>query len=148
MQTRIHNPSPAPSAPDDRPARRWYPTTRRGWLAVLGAVVVLAGAITALIFATLDDPLDSAPVAGVTDVVLRDDAFTPPVIAVEPGTTVTWRWDDGDEAHNIIGEGWGDDVPRATGTFSHTFDQPGSYVYQCTLHFRMTGRVDIAATTS
>ncbi|CAN5853087.1 hypothetical protein BH23ACT10_BH23ACT10_29690 [soil metagenome] len=111
--------------------------------AALAVLVTVGGAVV-----VLDDPLDVAPAVGATDVALRDDAFGPAVIEIEPGTEVTWTFDDGEEEHNIVGQGWGDDSPRASGTYQRTFDKPGGYAYRCTLHFRMSGRVDVVAPPS
>jgi plastocyanin len=122
-----------------RPGRRRWP-----WL--LGVVLALAGVATAVVRATLEDPLESTPVTGVDEIVLREDAFSPPVIEVERGTTVTWRW--ADDEHNLVGDGWGVAEPRTDGVFERAFDTPGAYEYQCTLHFRMRGRVDVVPATT
>lgn len=113
------------------------------WLGALAVVVAAAAATWAFLFAA--DPLDAAPAVGVTEVTLADDAFAPAVIAVAPGTTVTWTWADADEEHNLVGDGWGSDTPQATGTFEHTFARPGTYVYECTLHGRMRGQVTVTS---
>jgi plastocyanin len=39
------------------------------------------------------------------------------------------------------GEGWTSGDPQRSGTFTHTFDRPGTYPYRCTLHDGMDGRV-------
>ncbi len=38
-------------------------------------------------------------------------------------------------------EGWKSGKPQSEGSFTHTFDQPGTYGYRCTLHGGMDGRV-------
>lgn len=121
---------------------RWPPQIGRRWR-WMTAVLVVLGAAAAIAVALLDDPLAVPPAVGVTEVELRDNAFGPAVIAVAAGTEVTWTWVDRDEEHNLVGEGWGDQTPRATGTYRQAFDRPGSYLYRCTLHFRMSGRVDV-----
>jgi plastocyanin len=42
--------------------------------------------------------------------------------------------------HNVVGEGRGSKEPQRSGTFRHTFDQPGAYSYAGTLRPEMTGR--------
>jgi plastocyanin len=42
--------------------------------------------------------------------------------------------------HDVKADGFGSPV-RKSGTFSHRFDQPGTFQYRCTLHANMTGRV-------
>lgn len=81
------------------------------------------------------------PAKGVTQVVARQTRFSPAAIQVPAGTRVTWIFRDGDVPHNVKGDGWSSGKPQTSGTFSHTFDQPGTYEYACTLHPRMTGRI-------
>jgi plastocyanin len=83
---------------------------------------------------------NAPPKRGVTNVVVKDMKFTPRVIEVPAGTTVTWRFQDGDTPHDVKGDGFKSEIMRS-GTFMHTFDTPGTYDYRCTLHSQMTGRV-------
>ena len=83
---------------------------------------------------------DAAPVTGVTEVSMKRLRFTPQVIAVPAGTTVTWKFDDGNVPHNVKGDGFASPT-RRSGTFTHAFKAPGSYDYRCDLHTGMTGRV-------
>jgi plastocyanin len=83
----------------------------------------------------------AAPVTGVTEVAARDNQFTPPAIQVTAGTTVTWTFDDRSVPHDVTGDGFTSGDPRRSGTFTHTFDRPGTYDYRCTLHDGMDGRV-------
>jgi plastocyanin len=80
------------------------------------------------------------PVVGVRDVIASDLQFEPPAIQVRPGTRVTWHFEDGAVAHDVKGEGFTSPVQKS-GTFSHRFDQPGTFRYRCTLHANMTGHV-------
>jgi plastocyanin len=75
----------------------------------------------------------------VTEVEMSGLRFEPRVIEVPSGTTVTWRFTDG-LPHNITSDLFSSDDQRA-GTFTHTFQQPGTYRYSCTLHPGMDGRV-------
>jgi halocyanin-like protein len=67
-------------------------------------------------------------------------AFAPVVVRLSPGTTVTWRWTGRGGAHNVVAE---DDSfrSRLTGsdgtTFSHAFEDAGTYRYACTPHESM-----------
>jgi plastocyanin len=60
-------------------------------------------------------------------------------VEVPAGTEVTWTW-DGDNRHNVTGEPFSSDT-QSEGTFSHTFDDAGTYTYRCTLHPGMEGAV-------
>lgn len=87
-----------------------------------------------------EDPASAAPVAG-NEVAVVDNDFEPVNLEVSSGETVTWLW-EGDAAHNVVGEGFESEVQDA-GTFSQTFEDPGTYDYECTLHNGMTGRVTV-----
>ena len=126
---------PAPkldrSGSGNRGRRRWY---------VLGAAVLLVAAIGGIALVVVRAQLDPGdPVSGVTEVAVRDDEFAPPAIEVPAGTTVTWRW-DGEDEHNVVGDGFESPVQTA-GEFAHAFSEPGTYDYRCTLHFFMRGEV-------
>ena len=83
------------------------------------------------------------PVVGVHDVKARDLQFEPAAIQVKPGTTVTWHFEDGAVVHDVNAAGFAS--PRQkSGTFSHRFDQPGTFTYRCTLHAGMTGQVVVS----
>ncbi len=84
------------------------------------------------------------PVIGVTDVVAKHLKFDPPSIQVPAGTTVTWHFADGNVPHNVKASGFSSPT-RASGSFAHRFQTPGTYDYFCSLHGGMTGRVVVVA---
>jgi plastocyanin len=88
---------------------------------------------------------DAAPLTGVTEVAAKDNQFTPPAIQVPAGTEVTWRFEDRFVPHDVSGEGFESGEPRRSGSFTHTFAEPGTFPYRCTLHDGMTGRVVVTA---
>jgi len=102
-------------------------------------LVLLAAAVVATATACAESLADITPEIGVDQVSVEDDKFVPRVIQISQGTTVTWIW-DGRRDHNVVGEGFQSALQRE-GTFSHTFDTPGSFRYICTLHGGMTGAV-------
>lgn len=118
----------------------------RRWLILGGVAVAILGA-TAVWFLLRPSPADGDAVRGVTEIAVVDDAFDPPVVEVPVGTTVTWTF-AGEDAHDIVGDGWGEQTPADTGSFVHTFETSGSYRYTCTLHGGMDGRVDVVAQTN
>jgi plastocyanin len=93
------------------------------------------------------DATSDPPAKGATEVVAKDISFSPAAIQVPAHTKVTWSFQDGQIPHNVHGQGWGSGDPQHSGTFAHTFDQPGTYDYACTLHPRMTGRVVVTTKT-
>lgn len=63
-------------------------------------------------------------------------AFDPPAIHVDPGTTVTWEWRDGN-AHSVthVDEEFDSEVLDGEGTtYEYTFEEPGIYLYVCLPH--------------
>jgi plastocyanin len=73
-------------------------------------------------------------------VFLRNLAYDPVEITIQSGETVTWVWDDGGTGHNVVGEGFRSELITG-GTFSHTFEDPGTYTYMCRIHPNMVGTV-------
>ena len=71
---------------------------------------------------------------------VKNFAFQPNTVMVPVGATVEWRFDDGVIAHNVTGSSLrsGD---HYSGTYRHTFDQSGTFSYECTLHTYMKGSV-------
>jgi plastocyanin len=46
-------------------------------------------------------------------------------VTVEPGTTVTWEWDDGDTPHDVRADEFQSEVV-SSGTCTHTFEETGT----------------------
>jgi Icc protein len=88
---------------------------------------------------------ESKSPAAPNEVAIANFAFTPQVLTVRAGTTVTWINRD-DTAHAIA---------SATGAFRPSkpldtnqrypllFSQPGTYDYFCSIHPMMTGRISV-----
>jgi plastocyanin len=101
-----------------------------------------AGLHSDLVMAQQDaDPVASAAPnqagLGADDVVVEVSGmtFSPTVVTIEPGQTITWMRrsgfhnvaaDDGSYRSGEVGDTWD--------TFSHTFVAPGEYPYHCELH--------------
>lgn len=69
--------------------------------------------------------------------------FTPTVLHVEPGTTVTWT-NTTTETHDVAGATleWGNYNELKNGDSTQfRFDAPGTYPYYCFLHPGMTGAI-------
>jgi plastocyanin len=104
------------------------------------AGTVLAGLVTAATPASAGGGCHTGPTQGTgTAVDLKDACFTPSLLRVAEGSTVTFTNDD-PFVHNVSGSLWGhyDDL-RPNTTFSATFDRAGIYPYACTIHPGMTG---------
>jgi plastocyanin len=72
-------------------------------------------------------------------VAVRDYELEPATITVEAGDTVTWVW-EGRAPHDVVGQGF-ESRDQSSGTFRHTFDEPGTYAYECTIHPGMEGSI-------
>ena len=110
-------------------------------------LVALAGLLALALSACGSGAASEAPPAAADDnggstVAIQDMAYTPATLTVGVGATVTWVWRDGAIAHDVKGGGFRSKV-MAEGTFSHRFDQPGTYKYLCTLHPNMTGTIEV-----
>ena len=72
--------------------------------------------------------------------------FTPPMLAVRPGTTVTWINDD-DIPHTVVAndKSFRSPVLDTGDRFSFTFAKAGQFGYFCSLHPHMTGKIVVKA---
>lgn len=88
-------------------------------------------------------PHGVAPVAHV--VIIEGMRFTPQVVQVQPGDTITWENRDL-VAHNVTAKAItlrsGDLAPGQS--WRYTMPPGSSFDYACTLHPVMTGRVELA----
>ena len=114
---------------------------RRLYVPRLGARALAAALVLAGCGGDGGGRAEAAPVTGVTQVAAKDNRFSPAAIQVPAGTTVTWTFEDGLIPHDVKADSFSSGEPRRDGGFTHTFDQPGTYPYRCTLHDGMTGRV-------
>lgn len=103
-----------------------------------GIGLVAAAIASATLLAACGDSDAAEPVAG-TEVTVVDNDFEPAALEVNAGETVTWRW-DARASHDVVGDGFESEV-QDSGTFEHTFEEPGEYDYRCTLHGGMDGTV-------
>ena len=95
--------------------------------------------------AVTDVPLEDGAGEDAVEVTVDNFRFDPPVRAVAVGTTVTWTNRD-DVPHTIAStEGAFRSPALDTGErFAHRFDAKGQYPYFCSIHPKMTARIDVA----
>lgn len=81
---------------------------------------------------------------GTNEVWIQGFAYTPSVISVTAGTTITWTNKD-PVNHTVTSDtGLFDGALSPNGgTFSHTFTTAGTYSYHCSIHTNMTGTVKV-----
>ena len=109
--------------------------------------LALAGMAGGVAYSSLAPERALASVAAPPRVVqIHNFAFAPGVLTVSVGTTVTWR--NGDEdPHTIVANdhSFRSGALSTNGAYSFTFRQPGAYVYFCSLHPHMVGRIVVRA---
>ncbi|HVN75078.1 MAG TPA: cupredoxin family copper-binding protein [Thermoanaerobaculaceae bacterium] len=83
-----------------------------------------------------------APVAPAARVTIDNFTFNPATITVPAGTTVTWTNRD-DMPHTVVANdrSFRSGALDTEQTFSHTFEAPGTFVYFCSIHASMVGKV-------
>jgi len=78
---------------------------------------------------------DLEAAGGEVDVAMVNFSFSPALLIVRTGATVTWTNDDAVDHTATSDDGvWDSGLFGSGGTFSFTFDQPGTYPYYCIPH--------------
>lgn len=104
---------------------------------VLAAFAVM---LVASIVSMAQAPVAMQPAA--TTVSIDNFMFAPMTVEVTRGTTVTWV--NKDDIPHVVASTTGVFKSRAIdtdGTFTYTFDAPGTYEYYCSVHPKMTGKI-------
>ncbi len=108
----------------------------------LSAAATAAAAATTVPLVTVAQSEETFPANGTIEKVLAiDNNFIQPVLTIEAGTEVVWE-NNGRNDHDVTPV---DDLDTVTwgvkaeafapkDTYSHVFDQPGTYAYFCTIH--------------
>ncbi len=122
--TSTSNPSPSPST------------------AIVSATTTTATSNVGTSTAT-SSPSPSAS-AGSQTVVIQGLSFQPASLTIQKGASVTWRNDDS-VSHQIVSNtnAFSSSVLNAGGSYTHVFDQAGSYPYHCGIHPFMTGTITV-----
>lgn len=119
--------------------------TRRVLIGVVAAILAFAAVGTIAAAGGGCAPEDSTHTrTSGTAVSIKGCKFAPVVLQAPAGATITWTHRDDYAPHNVYGLGWGMSMGRLLepgGTYTATFDKPGIYPYQCSLHPGMSGVV-------
>lgn len=89
---------------------------------------------------SVDAQPSASSAAGSNAVAMKNYAFNPTSITIKKGDTVTWTNEDG-ATHDVVGDMFNSGNMRKGGTFSYTFNETGTFDYECTLHSGMVGKV-------
>lgn len=133
-------PPPRPQRPTPPPRPQMGPYGYRGAMQrpyMPGAYAQPGQAETAQASATA--PAAPAATAAVTISQMR---FGTGPVTIKAGGSVTWTNNDGMPHTVTANDGsFGSEQFSAGGSFTHTFDKPGTYSYYCALHPTMRGTV-------
>ena len=69
------------------------------------------------------------------EVSVRDNSYSPANTTVKAGVTVTWTWAAGNYTSHTVTFSDGSTSPDQTaGTYARTFNNTGTFAYQCNVH--------------
>jgi plastocyanin len=103
-------------------------------------MIFIAAIMIAILASCSKEEEDDQP--GIVNVNMDQSSFLPAQITITAGTTV--KWDNGSSIrHTVTREGLFDEVLEPGESFSHTFNNTGSFPYACTLHPGMEGLVTV-----
>ena len=79
-------------------------------------------------------------------VAIKMFAFTPQVLTVAPGTTITWTNAE-EDPHTVTAndKSFHSSALDTGGKYSFTFTKAGTYAYFCSLHPHMIGKIIVKA---
>jgi plastocyanin len=104
----------------------------------------LLGAFAAAAFIAASVPGASAgeAAANTAAVEIHNFQFQPGTLTITAGTTVTWTNDD-TTPHTVTenNRAFRSAALDTKDTYSHAFGTPGEYVYRCTIHPMMVGKI-------
>lgn len=114
-------------------------------IAVLAALTVaVPAAVSAQEEPEDETDIEEAAAQPASAVSIVDFAFNPATVTVPVGGRVTWT-NTGQRPHTTTSTGgvWNSGQLTSGQSFSFTFNQPGSFAYQCTIHPQMRGTVNV-----
>ena len=113
---------------------------RMNWVLAVSTTILSAVAIMASNSPRMAVRADNKPAPG-TEVKIDNFSFGPDVM-IAAGTTATWT--NHDDAPHVVASDTNIFKSKTLDTddrFSYTFTKPGTYLYYCTVHPRMTAKV-------
>ena len=82
-------------------------------------------------------------------VTVANMAFSPAVVTVGLGGTVTWSFQDSVSHTTTSDQGFWDSGARPGGaTYAHAFTSSGTFAYHCSIHSMMHGKVRVPVSTT
>ena len=114
-------------------------TRTKVWIASLATPVMIA---LLLLAGSPSVRAADQPAAANAEVKIDNFSFGPQTVTVPVGATVTWINRD-DIPHTVVSTDgvFNSKVKDTDEKFSYTFAKPGTYLYYCSVHPKMTGKV-------
>ncbi len=112
---------------------------------IISTVIIILLANVALGYAGMGGNT-SSPSATAT-IEITDFSFYPSEVVIARGGTVTWKQRDY-VAHTVTSAEFNSGELSQGQTFSHTFNEVGTYEYRCMQHPSMSGKVIVESSTS
>ena len=105
--------------------------------------------VLALVAFVVAGALAASAAQAQTTIKAGDAVWQPPAVTVTTGATVRWEFDQTSLPHTVTSTSgnWSKNESRDPGgaPVTHTFDEPGTYTFRCTLHGDMNGTVTVEA---
>ena len=110
------------------------------WVASFAAAVIIA--VVLLLAGTPSITANDQSPAAKAEVKIDNFSFGPQTVTVSVGATVTWINRD-DIPHTVVSTDgvFNSKVKDTDEKFSYTFAKAGTYLYYCSVHPKMTGKV-------
>jgi plastocyanin len=119
---------------------------RRAVIALISATASMLGFASGLEAAPAVHPSMSSimylgPAVDVKTIIIKDFHFSPVVIAIPAGTTVTWKNLDGEPRAVVSDDGlFRSGLLDRNDSFTFKFDTPGTYKFLCSINSRIMGQ--------
>ena len=117
------------------------------------AIVVIAGATVVIAGCTSSSSPSSGPVASTAStstasqnpVAIQNYAFSPSTLTIQKGANVTWTNYDSVQ-HHVVSDSSAFSSPLLNkgDTYTHQFNNTGSFSYICSIHPYMKGTIVVA----
>lgn len=116
---------------------------------IIAVVIVIVGALIYVFYSKGYSNTNTAPnnptattstQVAPNNITIQNYSFSPSTLTVKKGTTVTWTNEDS-VAHSIKSATFSSTNLNTGDKFKYTFNNPGTYDYNCGIHPTMTGTV-------
>jgi plastocyanin len=112
---------------------------------IAGATIVIAGCTSSS--SPSPSPVNSAvtSTASQNSIAIQNYAFNPSTLTIQKGANVTWKNDDSVQ-HSVVSDSsaFSSSLLNKGDTYTHQFNNSGSFSYHCVPHTYMKGTIVVA----